>query len=287
MKTQTDFERSVCEQFDGEIYAVDKVYTLGHNEYTTRVREQTEDWITECLHDIDAMESIESLMEYGNVFWKCKHVPAVLKEILGPFRRKANGLASPPKKVAVIDYGKMTGDTVSLVKQIESEVGADRLILTCDLLDLDSGAKELESLGAHIEVNDSPLDVMASVSFRSRMLGQKCVLVSRPREVYQCLGGQVAAYNHETDEYIGEQAIKAAHNITPQQVVDWECLIKFGIDEDTASSWLNAYGDFWGVWSIRRMLAEGHRRVVEEFVKVYWEYRNSETLDRSIPVPVW
>lgn len=115
-------------------------------------------------------------------------------------------------------------------------------------------------------------DVMASIAFAARCRMQKCFLVTEDKDFWQCLGTGIAIYAPRADEYRNADWLMANHQITPEQVVDWLCLVgkddaptPHGIGASNASEWLAKHENFWRIYASRSTLTEKKRKLVEDF----------------------
>jgi hypothetical protein len=133
---------------------------------------------------------------------------------------------------------------------------------------------EIKSLGFRIELrgNMEADDVMSSVAFEAKCRRQNAILVTRDKDLWQCLGKGIAIYEPMEQEFRNADWLRATHLIKPEQVIDWLCLTgkddapnTYGIGPKTASEWLATYGNFWSLYYSRENLTEKKQELVREF----------------------
>lgn len=151
----------------------------------------------------------------------------------------------------------------------------------------------LRSLGMHVcEVNGMEADdVMCTVSYRARLLGQRVTIVTSDRDLWQALGRGVTIMNPKTKDFSNEDWLLEKHKIKPDQAVDWMCLVgknnipgASDIGPVTASKWLSAWGNFSGIVMMASTLREKERDSLMELAGRYGRVRDLHTLSREVSV---
>lgn len=305
------------------------------SEYTQQVDDQTPAWVMETKAEIEACSDIDTLMnEIGPVFYYCSKItPRYCQALIKPFRSRARELCKPPSKITVVDLsnvfhsvfarGNAVKDTRERLLRIYKEVDAKKFIVVIDpptstlkRRELFAGYKgkrnpkppefneqmqeviqNLKAKGVQVELFDGweSDDIMASAAYRAKLLDTECILVADDKDLWQCLGGSTVMYEPCSKEYRGADWLMATHSITPQQAVDWLCLVGKNdvpgaedIGAVLASRYLSAWGDFNGVWESRHLLTDHKRGSIEAFAKDgYWLARDLHTLRRDLAIRIW
>jgi DNA polymerase-1 len=130
-------------------------------------------------------------------------------------------------------------------------------------------------------------DSLNTIAFQAALLGAKCVLVSRDKDMWQSLYPGVAMYDRKSGEFRNHDWLVATHRITRKQVVDWLCMVGGkndlpgvpGIGEKRASDLLQAYSDFIGA-----MDHSENDGLKEFFDTHYFKVKELHTLSVGVPV---
>lgn len=297
-----------------------------------QVTEQIPEWVRETAAEFEKASTLEELIDIGQLFYVCGKVfPRYCSNLVRPFRERAIELHGKEfEKVVLVDLssifhavfarGNAVADTRDRLADLYKLFGAKKFIVVTDSRNsnrrnLWPGYKAerppkapgfedqyqqviyyLKDKGVQVEEHDGweSDDIMASASYRAKLVDAPCFLVTNDKDLWQCLGGRVSIYDPFATEYRNADWLMANHSITPSQVVDWLCLVgkndvpdADGIGASVASKLLKAYGDFVGVWESRALLTDHKRKIIEDFAEHYWLARDMHILRRDLPVRIW
>ncbi len=133
-------------------------------------------------------------------------------------------------------------------------------------------------------------DVMASIAATVSLWGDKTILETNDRDLWQCLGPNTTMHNLKTGT-TDVAKLKKEYKITPQQAVDYWCLVGGkngvkgcdGIGEVRASKLLEKYGSFQEIYHHREDLGS-LKENLEEFIKKYAMLQRLHTLWNKLPI---
>lgn len=134
-------------------------------------------------------------------------------------------------------------------------------------------------------------DILSSLAFRCQLLKFPVVIVSVDRDMWQCLGPGTALYDRKKQQYLSGQELHAKHGIWPKQAVDWLTLVGKndvdgvpGVGASTASKYLEAYGNFYGICDHLDALPQKHQGSFNNFMEMYSAKRQVHQLSREARV---
>ena len=299
--------------------------------YEVMPQSQVEEWVDGIAHDFSKAKDLDSLLDSAVDVFSLDYVETLKKAAWPVFKQWLKKFQPEPKTVAVFDYPAYfyaryavsgpdpdIGNAIArrIAKDTE-KIGADSAVIAVDCPSgtgwrssfykdykadrpakpdgfyqcREESLKQLPDMVSCLSWESD--DVMASVAFRCKMLGHRCVIMTEDKDLLQCVGMGTTCFSPKNNQARGEDYLKAQYKVTPRQFIDWLCLSgkdnvpsAAGIGEGRASDFLQKFGSVISMFDSREKLTEKKREAIEKYVYSgdYFTARRLHTLCKNLKV---
>lgn len=291
----------------------------------------TDDWNRELQEQFRSCQTIDELLLAGAELWHYRYCQDVWKYSIPAFRCRAAQLrpSIATETIMAVDaatiiykswfrYERQPENVLNNMRDLWSTLKPTHFIVAADSSKyrekerhpLYKATREempaefyafmegcytlLRSRGIQVEEFDGleADDILSSVAFKAQLAQQPCTLVTDDRDMWQSLGAKTCLYSPRTQEFHNSEWLLTNKHITPNQAVDWFCLVGKsdlpsvkGIGPDKASKLLQAFKNIPGIMDNLETLSEKQREHMQEYYdKHYWEVKELHTTSRTCPV---
>lgn len=138
-------------------------------------------------------------------------------------------------------------------------------------------------------------DVLASLATSYALAGDKTIVISQDRDLFQLLGPQTTTF--WVSEFFSREKLFSRYALTPQSWIDWLCLVgkndipgANGIGEIYASKLLAMFGSYINCLdALTQIAAQFNEKIataIQEFEGEYLKVRRLHTLEKSLVLEV-
>ncbi len=286
------------------------------------------EFIAELEGEVAETKTIEDLMKITRLNLPLFTQEWIRKAAWNSISIKLRSFKRPTKKVAVLDVSqhvhavwhtepdvsKQPSKIVDRMERMIDKVAPDSVIYAFDsrnpfrrdMFPEFKGSREKkpdsfhETISLAMKLLDGKMvvlldtyesdDIMASAATTGAILGDEVVLCTNDRDMWQVLGPKVKMFH---DKFFTREDLKVQHGITPDQAVDWMCMVGKndcpsleGIGPKKATALLSKYGDMLGIMdAVQDKRDDIPKADWEEWKKTYYQVRPLYKLVRNIEIP--